>query len=163
VRVDAAPDGLDDLWAAVAPASPNGIRRDAAWWRWRYDGHPDAPYARYAVRDAGGRLRGAAAAVVHDDFGGSFVYLLELLTLDRDAARALVAAVVDDHPGVSGLATVGLDGSPVAVAARRGGLRPLPRRLAPKPLNFGIADNTGTRADLVSAPWSVAWGDLDHL
>jgi hypothetical protein len=163
VRVDAAPDGLDGLWAAVAPASPNGIRRDGAWWRWRYDGHPDSPYARYEVRDAGGRLRGAAATVVHDDFGGRFVYLLELLTLDRDAARALVAAIVDDHSGVSGLATVGLDGSPVAVAARRGGLRPLPRRLAPKALNFGIADNTGTRPDLASAPWSVAWGDLDHL
>jgi hypothetical protein len=162
-RVDAAPDGLDDLWAAVAPASPNGIRRVGAWWRCRYDGNPDAPYARYEVRDAAGQLRGAAATVVHDDFGGSFVYLLELLTVDRAAAHALVAAIVDDHSGVSGLATVGLEGSPVAIAARRGGLRPLPRRLAPKPLNFGIADNTGTRADLASAPWSVAWGDLDHL
>lgn len=161
--VDNTPDGLDELWAAVAPASPNGIRRDAAWWRWRYDRHPDQPYARYEVRRDDGRLAGAAATVVHDDFGGRFVYLLELLTLDRDAARALVGAIVDDHPGVSGLATVGLDGSPVAVAARRGGLRPLPRRIEPKTLNFGIADNTGTRADLASAPWSVAWGDLDHL
>ena len=36
------------------------------------------------------------------------------------------------------------------------------RQLA-KALNFGLADNAGTRPDLASAPWSVAWGDLDHL
>jgi predicted N-acetyltransferase YhbS len=162
-RVDGGvPGGLDDLWGAVAARSPNGVRRDAAWWRWRYDSHPDRPYRLYEVR-RGARLAGAAATVVREDFGGSFVYLLELLAVDRDAARTLVGAVADDHADVSGLATVGLAGSPVAVAARGGALRPLPRRLEPKPLNFGIADNTGTRPDLAVAPWSVAWGDLDHL
>ena len=48
-------------------------------------------------------------------------------------------------------------------SARWGGLRALPRRFEPKSLEFGIADNAGTRPDLASAPWSVAWGDLDHL
>ena len=162
-RVDGGvPDGIDELWRATAPRPPNGILRDAAWWRWRYDGHPDRPYALYEAR-RDGRLAGAAATVVRDDFGGRFVYLLELLARDRAAARALVGAVVDDHRGVSGLATVGLDGSPVAVAARWAGLRPLPRRFEPKSLEFGIADNAGTRPDLASAAWSVAWGDLDHL
>lgn len=163
VRVTAPPGGLDALWATVAPSSPNGIRRDGAWWQWRYAGHPDAPYRLYEVR-RGGALAGAAATVEHEDFGGRFVYVLELLAVDRAAARTLVGAIVDDHAGaVAGLATTGLDPSPIALAARRGGLRPLPRRLEPKPLHFGIADNTGTRPGLAAEPWSVAWGDLDHL
>ena len=159
-RVDAPPEGLDDLWSRTAARF--GIRRDAAWWRWRYLGHPDRPYRLYEVR-RDGALAGAAATLVREDFGGRFVYLLELAALDGDAARSLVGAVVDDHDGESGVATVGLDGSPLARAATSGGLRALPRRFAPKALHFGVADNAGTRPDLARAPWSVAWGDLDHL
>jgi hypothetical protein len=159
-RVGDVPDGLDDLWSRTSVGY--GIRRDEAWWRWRYAAHPDHPYRLFEVRREG-RLVGASATVVREDFGGRFVYLLELMSVDRDAARAVVAAVVEDHTDVSGLATTGLHGTAVTRAAVEGGFRPLPRRLAPKPLHFGVADNTGTHPDLGVAPWSVAWGDLDHI
>lgn len=163
VRVEHVPDDVDALWSHVAVASPYGIRRDTAWWRWRYDAHPDRPYRLYEVRD-GTTLTGAAAALLRDDFGGRFAYLLELLADGPAAARALVAAVADDvGREASGIVTTGLEPSPVATAARHAGLRPLPRRLEPKPLHFGVADNTRGHPDLAAHPWSVAWGDLDHL
>jgi hypothetical protein len=159
-RVERAPSGLDALWRRAGVT--HGIRRDGAWWRWRYDAHPDRPYRLYELRRSDD-LVAAAATVVREDFKGRFVYLLELLAADRQAARAVVAAVVDDHPGVSGLATTGLKGTPIAVAATRAGLRALPVRYLPKSLHFGVADNTGQHPDVASRPWSVAWGDLDHL
>ena len=156
------PDGVDQLWQSLAAEWPYGVRRDGEWWRWRYASKPSPDYRFFEVRD-GGRLRAAAVITTREDFGGRFAFLLELLAADRDAARAVVGAVAAAATDVAGLATTAIDGTPQARWARWGGLRPLPRRLAPKPLHFGVADNVGDRPDLAAAPWSVAWGDLDHL
>jgi predicted N-acetyltransferase YhbS len=160
-EVFAPPPDVDDLWAATG-GTAHGIARDAAWWRWRYEQHPHGLY-RYFEARRHGRLVAAAATTVRDDFGGRFVYLLELLAEDRDAGRAVVGAVAAAAGDASGVAFATLDGTAPARTARAAGLRPLPRRLEPKPLHFGIADNCGDRADLVTVSWSLAWGDLDHL
>src|SRR5207302_1847546 len=82
----------------------HGVRRDEAWWRWRYAERPGPPYRYFEVRDAD-RLQGAAAAVVREDFGGRFVFLLELLAADRWAARSVLAAVAEQTVGdASGVA-----------------------------------------------------------
>ena len=45
-----------------------------------------------------------------------------------------------------------------AVAWRR-----LPRRLEPIPQYFGAVPNVPSAPDPSALPWTVSWGDLDHL
>lgn len=164
-EVGAPPDGLDGLWAAWLRDGNlrNGIIRDASWWQWRYADSPMAPYRYYESR-RDGRLVGAAAVVVREDFGGRFAYLLELLAADREGARAVVKAVAANVGEVAGIATVAVDGSPLHRIAASAGMRTLPQRLEPKGLWFGFVDNTSTDLGrLTDQPWAIGWGDLDHL
>jgi hypothetical protein len=162
-ETDQPPDDLDDLWADVRHHVAYGIARHGAWWRWRYAQRPGGDYRYFAVR-AGGRLRGAAAVVVRDAFGGRFACVLELVAVDGDAAAALTRTIADAVTADAvGLACVALPATETAQLARAAGFRRLPRRLEPKPLHFGVADNCGDRPNLALGPWSLAWGDLDHL
>jgi hypothetical protein len=163
-QVGAPPQGLDGLWASTVEQQGlrNGIIRDAAWWQWRYADSPMSAYGYFDVRRAGA-LAGAAAVVVREDFGGRFAYLLELQAVDRDAARGVVRAIVNDVGDVSGLATVAVGDSPQHALATSAGLRTLPQRLEPKGLWFGFVDNDGTTSHLTAQPWAIQWGDLDHL
>lgn len=161
-EVAGVPDGLDDLWAQVAPTVSHGVVRDAAWWRWRYAAHPDAPYRFFEVRESG-RLVGAAATLSREAFGGTFLTVLELLTTTPTAARALARALVAAAGDEAGAALVAVPGSDLDRLAVRAGFRRLPQRLEPKPLMFGVVPADGSVADPAGVPWSVAWGDLDHL
>ena len=164
-EVGGPPDGLDALWATWAAAGRirNGIIRDAAWWDWRYARSPMGPYRYFEVR-AGADLLAAAVVLVHEDFGGRFAYLLELLAEDRDSARALLRTIIRSVSGVAGLATVAMQGTHLHRMARAAGMRTLPQRLEPKGLWFGFVDNGGRGwSRLTSAPWAIGWGDLDHL
>jgi len=164
-EVGAPPPGLDGLWAHTVREGGvrNGIVRDAAWWQWRYADSPMSAYRYFEVRRAQS-LAAAACVVVREDFGGRFAYLLELMAVDRAAARAVVRAVAENVRGVSGMATVAVDGGPLHRLAAAAGLRTLPRRLEPKGLWFGFVDNPpGGLAHLASQPWHIGWGDLDHL
>ncbi len=160
--VAALPDGIDDLWRAHEDDVPYGVIRDDAWFRWRYEQHPDAGEYLFAIAHDGADLRGLAVGRVKEAFGGRFVYVLELLG-DDDAARAAVNALRSTASGLDGLGIVCNPGSPTHARARAAGFRPIPRALAPKDLPFGLVDNTGTRPELVQAPWDTAWGDVDHL
>jgi hypothetical protein len=163
-EVASPPEGLDALWARTRHdgAIRNGIIRDAAWWQWRYAASPMSTY-RYFEARRDGELAGAAAVVVRDDFGGRFAYLLELQAIDGDAARRVLRAVIAEVRDISGVAAVAVDRGPLHRVASAAGLRPLPQRLEPKGLWFGFVDNDTTTAHLVDQPWSIQWGDLDHL
>ncbi len=160
----AVPQGLDALWARSGGVT-TGVARGQAWWDWRYGAHPDRPYLCFEVR-RGGELAGAAVATVRDAFGGRFVYLLELVADDAEAARALArgAAAHAREAGAAGVALMGLPASRLADRARRAGFVKVPARMDPKPTSFGAVPNDGeTWAHLTSLDWSVSWGDLDHL
>ncbi|HET6794410.1 MAG TPA: GNAT family N-acetyltransferase [Acidimicrobiales bacterium] len=161
---EAPPEGLDGLWATVAPSYPYSVARHGAWWSWRYGQRPERPYL-FAESRASGRLEAAAAAMVREDLGGRFLCLLELMAVDRRAARRAVAALVRSAGvlGVVGVAATALSGSPHYRLATAAGLRPLPRRFEPQPMHVGVVDNAGTRPGLTGARWSMSWGDLDHL
>jgi hypothetical protein len=163
-EVDVPPVGLDALWAHTVRSAGvrNGIIRDAAWWRWRYQDSPMSTYRWFEVR-RGDQLAAAAAVVVRDDFGGRFAYLLELQAVDGSAAREVVRAVAHTIGDVSGLAMVAMPDSPLLRLGTAAGLRALPQRLEPKGLWFGYVDNDGTTGHLAAAPWAIQWGDLDHL
>jgi predicted N-acetyltransferase YhbS len=167
--VDGVPAGLDALWSSSGGVT-TGVVRDQAWWDWRYGGHPDRPYRFLEVRrGSGGSVRslaGAAVAITREAFGGRFVYLLELLAADDDVGAALgrAAAAHARAEGAAGVALMGLARSRVAQRAVEAGFRRLPARMDPKPTSFGAVPNDGhTWAHLATLPWSVSWGDLDHL
>jgi hypothetical protein len=164
VTRDTPPEGIDELWTQVASAHTYGVVRDAMWWRWRYELRPDRPYF-FAEARRGGRLVGAAAALCREDLGGTFVCILELLAVDRGAARDLVGALgrAAGPLGAVGIATTALPQTPLYTAARSAGLRVLPRRLEPQPLYVGVIDNLETLPGIASQRWCFAWGDLDHL
>lgn len=163
--VTGAPGDVDELWASVAPSVANGIVRDAAWWRWRYEGHPDRPYAFLEVRrGTGGRLVAAVAARIRDDLGGRMLCLLELLAVDADAARAAVNAVVEGALGpADGAALTAVAGSRLDALAADCGFRRLPPRLEPMPIRFGLVPHPGLVPDPLALQWSTSWGDLDHI
>jgi predicted N-acetyltransferase YhbS len=161
--VPAPPDDIDALWAEVAPRIPNGVARDGRWWRWRYEGHPDRPYRFLEVRVAG-KLRAAAVTLPRDDFGGRFLYLLELLAAYDDAARAILAALSGGEVGAAdGVAMTAVAGSEHERAGLAAGFRRLPVRLEPKPLHFGVVPHPTIAPAPTSLRWSTSWGDLDHL
>jgi hypothetical protein len=104
-------------------------------------------------------------ALVREAFGGTFVYLLELLAADRASAAALGRGARDlaASVGADGVALVALPGSALARRAEDAGLRRLPARMDPKPTSFGAVPNDPGCAGLQAWDWSVSWGDLDHL
>lgn len=156
------PKDLDQLWAQVAPNVSNGIVRNEQWWRWRYAAHPHQPYRLFEVR-RGGALVGAAATLERNSFGGRFLNVLEFLTADVHAARALSTALRASAGDTVGAALVAVPGSPLESIAARAGFRKLPPRLEPKPLLFGVVRNDPSVVDPTTVAWSVAWGDLDHI
>jgi len=161
--LDDPPDDVDALWEAVAHHHRWGVARQGDWWRWRYAAHPDRPYRIVSAR-RGGRLVGASAVVTRDDLGGRFHCLLELLAVDPDAARALVAAVEDGVVGeADGVAATAVPGSRLAHLAGRAGLLRIPPRALPRPVYFGVVPHPTLVPDPAAAPWSTAWGDLDHI
>lgn len=164
-RVDVLPDAeIDGLWDAATTSVSSGIVRDAAWWRWRYASRPVRPYTFVETR-ADGRLTGLAALHVAERFGGRFGLVLELLARDDAAARGLAGGltVAAAAHGAVGLALATTPGSTLAAQARRAGFRRLPRRLEPRPLRMVVTAPGGDSAALAGRPWSMAWGDLDHL
>ena len=156
------PDGLDALWARFVRGGRifNGVDRGEAWWRWRYLDSPLGPYRIFAVhRD--GRLVGAAAVVVRDDFGGRFGYLLELVADRGTDGQALLRAIAATIDGLSGLAAVAVERSALHKLLMATGMPTLPTRLEPKGAWYGIVATAGG-VDL-DQDWHIGWGDLDHL
>lgn len=158
------PAGLTQLWADAGGVG-TGVVRDQAWWQWRYGDHPDRPYRYFEVR-RNQTLVGAAVATEREAFGATFVYLLELVAADAAAAKAIAraAAAHARSVGAAGVALMGLPDTRLAARAHDAGFRRVPTRMDPKPTSFGAVPNDGTTwAHLASLPWSVSWGDLDHL
>lgn len=161
-EVDRPPEDLDALWGRLDERW--GIRRDAAWWRWRYVERPGGAYRFVEVRRNGAPV-GAAALRVREAFGGRFGYVMEFLAVDEEAATALTGALGElaRAERAAGLVLIGTSWSRPVALARRAGFRGLPRRLEPNPLRFLVAEPGGDSARLARRGWSAAWGDLDHL
>ncbi len=105
----------------------------------------------------------ATATTVRDAFGARFVHVLDLQAVDVAAARAVMAAALDDPQGAVGAATIGLPHSRLARLVRLCGFRRLPALLEPNRQMLGVFDN-GAETDVLDRRyWTVAWADLDHL
>lgn len=152
------PDDLDDLWERNRHWSPCGISRDEDWWRWRYAAHPDAPYAYTIVRRSG-RLAAVTATRVVD----GLLYVMDLLADDEDAAGAVLREAVGEAREAAGVVILALPGTRLAHLAAAAGLRRLPRQLEPRPMLLGVVAGTVHDGDLALRPWTVSWGDHDHV
>lgn len=167
-EVDAPPHGLDALWSRTATEVRWGMRTDAAWWEWRYTQRPPvrgvpAGYRFVEARVPSGELVAACAAVPCEAFGGRFVFVLDLVADDRQAAAAVLNRLADDPRGAGGVATVALPGSRVAHLVTGAGLGQLPKRLEPRPLHVGVIPFGEGLGDVGRQPWQVSWSLLDHL
>ncbi len=159
----APPEGLDELWAEMAPLARYGVARHAAWWDWRYGAHPDAPYQYLEVRSTG-RLRAAAASRVREELGGRFHCLVEFMAADAASAAALVRAIGDGALGpADGAVLEATPGSHLDHQAVTAGFRRLPVRFEPRAAYFGVVPHPELVPDPAAVQWSTAWGDLDSI
>lgn len=159
-EVPSPPEGLDDLWNRVGSRSPCSVAKGSVWWRWRYESHPTVRHRYFEVR-SGTKLVGAAATTARRSGGGTFVYVLELLTDGDDAASALLRSIIDASEGASAVTFLAPPRSPSSLAARAAGLRPL-RRLAGRHA-LGVWDTCADRPGFTEEPWSFTWGEADYL
>jgi len=162
IAVPSPPRDLDALWQATGGSY--GVRRDSAWWEWRYVQRPAGEY-RFAEVRRHGELVGAAALQVREAFGGRFGYVMEFMAADVEAAQQLTAVIegMARAQAAVGLVLIATPRSSAGVLAQRAGFRRLPQRLEPNPLRFLVAAPAGSSAALAAQDWSIAWGDLDHV
>lgn len=158
-EVDDLGDEPDRLWSAVEQETHSGVVRDASWLRWRYRDRPGPSPYRYFVARRDEQLRALAVTTEREQRGGRFTFLMELLSVDERAARAVVGAVAAAAQGSAGVLVATLPGTPLARRARAAGLRRVPERLEEKQLHFGVVSDDPA----LHAGWSLGWGDLDHL
>lgn len=152
---------IDELWCSVAARYNFSIRKDATWWAWRFRARPHSGY-RYFEHRQGERLSGAAVAMLHAG-DESLVYVLEMLATDPRSARALAAAIVDSFEGADAVVFRASPASYSCRIARSAGLLRVPRQLDSSPPRVAVLPHTEAWSDLARAPWSVTWGDMDHL
>jgi hypothetical protein len=158
-----APDpDVDELWQVIEPAVRNGVIRDSAWFTWRYTRCPTTPYRFFSTR-RDGRLVGVAVTTEREQRGAMFTFLLEFLAVDADAARSLVQIVARNATGSVGLLLATLPRTSTSNLATAAGLRRVPARFEEKALHFGVVDHTRSGRDLTRMPWTLGWGDLDHI
>lgn len=155
-------DDVDALYERSRSAADNGVRRDAAWFRWRYLEHPDRPYRVVGLR-RDGALHALAAVRSGRRHGPPLAYVMDLLArTGGDAARLLreVADRLDDEVAVVALA---LPGARTGGLLHAAGLRRLPRVLEPSPMRFGLLDAVQSVDDHLDGHWTMSWSDHDHL
>lgn len=155
-EVDELPPDVDGLWRR-AGGDRDGVRRGAAWWRWRYLSHPLRPYRVYAS-STHGTLDGLLAVRPATVRGIPLLHVMDLLADDVAAARGLLAAAVT-RGDAAALVALGLPGQRWS----RLGLLPLPHVMDPRPMILGVVDGTEPAGRYRRARWQVSWGDHDHL
>ncbi len=153
---------LDNLWAHYGEHIRYGVRRDAAWFRWRYLERPQSAYRYYAAHTQG-RLTGFAVTSQVMQSGVPFTYVLELITIDGKSARALARVISRESEASAALVVAALPGTRMSRDALAAGFRIVPARYEEKMLHFGVVDNVGGCPEIFEAPWELGWGDLDHL
>lgn len=88
--------------------------------------------------------------------------LLELMAIDEQHARGLVGTIAG-ATDAEAVTAVGGEGSSFAGLLRKSGLRTVPRRLERNPLTVNVWVLSREGEDALREPWTVSWGDMDHL
>lgn len=165
----AAWDGeLDGLWERFAAGIGLAVQRDAAFLRWRFAGRPGEGYEARVLR-RGGRVEGLVVWAVREKHGGRIGYLMELLhdPARPDDGRALLATAVRAmaEAGADAALAWSLDHAPNHAVYRRAGFLPMPERLRPIRLNFGVRALDPALASLAGdlRSWYLSYADSDTV
>lgn len=156
------------LWRRYAQGIGVAVERTAEYLNWRLVDKPGAEYRRVQLnRD--GRIVGFAAYRVVRKHGGTIGYLMELVADDREprAADNLLWAVLHGmrRAGADAALAWNFPHSPHHSTYRRAAFLPLPERLRPIELHFGVlplddadAPTLGTRD-----AWYLSYCDSDTV
>lgn len=159
---------LDALWGRFAAGIGVAVERGAAYLQWRFARKPGVRYEVRALR-RDGRLAGLVAWTVQDKHEGRIGYLMELLhdPADADAGRTLAREAVHGMAGAGADAVLAwnLPHSPNHAALRGAGFVPLPERLRPIELHFGVRPLDPALAPLLAdrRSWYLSYCDSDTV
>lgn len=158
---------LDALWERFAAGIPLAVHRDAAYLRWRY-GKPGERYEARVLR-RGGRVEGLVIWTVKGKHGGRIGYLMEMLhdPARPDDGEAMLAAAVRAMAadGADALLAWSLPHSPNHAVYRRGGFLPMPERIRPIHINFGVKAIDPALDPVVRdvRSWYLSYSDSDTV
>ncbi len=131
---------MAELWDRFSADIPIAVRRDTEYLEWRL-ARPRGGYKLLVYRREG-KLLGWTAITAHDKHGGRVGYVMELLHDPAEPAvgEALASAALDElrASGAEVALAWCLDHSPNRGAYRSAGFFPLPDRLRPIELHFGV-------------------------
>jgi hypothetical protein len=159
---------IDALWERFSAGIGVAVQRDAAFLRWRF---ADKPGERYEVRvlRRAGRMEGLVVWTLKSKHGGSIGYLMELMhdPARPDDGRALLSAAVRDMAagGADAVLAWSLPHAPNHAVYRGGGFLPMPERLRPIQLNFGVRALDPALQPLVQdlGSWYLSYSDSDTV
>ncbi len=159
---------LDGVWERFAGGIGVAVQRDAAFLRWRFGDKPGERYeARVLRRD--GRAEGIVVWAVREKHGGRIGYLMELLhdPARPEDGRALLSVAVRAMAagGADAVLAWSLSHAPNHAVYRRAGFLPMPERLRPIQLNFGVRALDPALASLVGdvRSWYLSYADSDTV
>lgn len=160
---------FDALWEAFASAGGVGVavHRDAAYLSWR-TARPGEGYRTVALRRQGA-LEGFVTFCVRGKHGGRIGYVMELLHRPGNpaAGKALLAHAVREmaDDGADAILAWSLDHAPNRAAYRAAGFLPLPEKLRPIRIYFGVKPLDEADQPLLAdrSRWYVSYLDSDTV
>ena len=160
-------EGVEALWKGFAKGVAVAVERSSAYLRWRL-AKPGEPYRCIGVYESG-RLVAFCAFLTLDKHGGRVGYIVELLhELGRqDTGAALLGECLRRmaSDGAEAVLAWSFRHSPNAKAYARAGFLPLPEKLRPIELHFGVRpldeSLTGTLGDRRN--WYISYCDSDTV
>jgi hypothetical protein len=159
-------DRWNDLWDAFATQTPVALRRDARYLAWRFQQKPGERYTTLAL-SRGQELLGFVTFTLKAKTSGRMGYLMELVARPEipGAARCLLETAVNALRADRADAVQAwcLEHSPTAPVFRDVGFRPLPERMRPWEVHFGVRAFDETLRTLLECrdSWYISLADSD--
>jgi hypothetical protein len=158
----------DDLWARCRAHHHVWVVRDRAYLDWRYDARPESDYV-FLRAEAGGTIVGLAVLAVATREQGRICFVMELLADPTlSAALPTLLAAIEAQARAQSCAFVSAivpPGSRYRGAFLAHAYLPLPERLFPQELHFGVRRTSDeVIPELLDArAWHLTWGDTNAL
>ena len=156
------------LWERNTQSTTVGVRRDAKYLNWRLFDRPDAHYCVLGHKDAHG-INGYVAFAGARKHGGTIGYILELIVSpDRPAVAASLlkaATRILRTAGADAVLAWCLPHSSPYSTFRWNGYWPLPERLRPIELHFGVRSFDPALRDILGdrRRWYLSYLDSDTV
>lgn len=161
-------DWADDLWQACCDQHRLWVVRDKKYLNWRYALKPENEYEIISAWKNGNPVGYVVYLIADMSFGNTIFVMDFMADLRHPGAanmlinRVIKAAQMHDCSFASALLT---PGSKYLWLFRRRMFLPLPEKLFPQPLYFGVRCFDFSMKSLVANPraWSISWGDNDVI